>query len=122
MSLQETLLSNMFDPTNIMVTKMLDGQDKTSANQTTLAINAGDLATRALLEVDASGRIKVRGAEEARAMAQTIVDFNSMGKAQPQAQLTVNDVVQIFAQLQAQPKPKKIKHCRKGCKRNHRHK
>ena len=107
MSFQEALISNMFDPTNRLVNKMVDSESTKAFNETTLAIHSSDLATKALLHVDNNGRIQVREIDAARAYAHGIVDINNVGKA-PQSQPTqatdiATIVAMVVAQLQAQP-------------------
>jgi hypothetical protein len=96
MSFQEQLVSNMFDPTNRLVNKMVDSESTKAYNETQLAIQGSDLATRALLYVDNTGRIQVREDDAARSKALAIMDINNVGKAQPAAQQT--DIATIVAQ------------------------
>ena len=107
MSFQEALISNMFDPTNRLVNKMVDSEATKAYNETTLAIHNSDLATKSLLYTDSNGRIQVREIDAAHAYAVGITNINNVGKQQAQPQNNNVDIATIVAQvvaaLQAQP-------------------
>ena len=109
MSFQEQLVSNMFDPTNRLVTRMVDQEAINQRNAGQQALAQGTLAQQSLWTYDASGRLVMRDVDEALAIAKGIHAMNNVGQqpALPQAsnQLTAQDIVNIVVTTMQQLMP-----------------
>jgi len=90
MSFQDQFISNMFDPTNRMITRMVDTEALNARNAGQQALAQGSVAQQALWTYDSAGRLVMRDIDEAVSIAQGIAAMNAT-KAQPSAQPDISN-------------------------------
>src|SRR5687767_1934706 len=95
MSFQEQLISNMFDPTNRLVTKMVDAEAINKRNEGQQTLATGTVAQQALWTYDAQGRLVMREIDEAVSIAEGINRMNTAAANKSQAQ--PDDIATIVA-------------------------
>jgi len=86
MSFAEQLVSNMFDPTNRMVNRMVDQEATNVRNQGQAQLAQGTVAQQSLWTYNARGELVMRDIDEALAIARGITAMNQQVQPQPAQQ------------------------------------
>ena len=102
MSFQEQLVSNMFDPMNRMMAKMVDTEAINARNAGQQSLATGTVAQQALWTYDAAGRLVMREIDEAVSIAEGIHRMNAAAsnrQATPTETISNADLAQAILAL-----------------------
>lgn len=116
MQMQEAFLTSLFDPTNRMVSRVLDQEALAQRNQGQQQILQSSVATQALWHYDSQGRLVMRDPDEALAYAQAYNQLNAKVAPNQVATGPSQDtllILQALQQLASQPKKAKKRNNKK---------